>query len=63
MMTGKAEFALCADRSGANPRFLDTAPGNVILMRSPGFFSSNFQPFHFVRNITEERIVFGLRQK
>lgn len=61
-LVGKAEFALCDDRSGANPRFLDTSPGNMVIMRGPGFFHGNFQPFHFVRNITEERIVFGLRQ-
>ncbi len=62
-LIGKAEFAICDNRSGANPKFLDTMPGNVILLRAPGFFHSTFQPFHFVRNITEERIVFGLRQK
>ncbi|MDP3792151.1 MAG: dihydroneopterin aldolase [bacterium] len=62
-LIGKAEFALCNDRSGSNSKFLDTTPGNVIIMRAPGFFHSTFQPFHFVRNITEERIVFGLRQK
>lgn len=62
-LIGKAEFALCDDRSGANPRFLDTTPGNVVIMRGPGFMKSTFQPFHFVRNIIEERIVFGLRQR
>ena len=62
-LVGKAEFALCDDRSGSNPKFLDTTPGNVIILRAPGFFHSTYQPFHFVRNITEERIVFGLRQR
>ncbi len=62
-LMGKAEFALCDDRSGANPKFLDTTPGNLIMLRAPGFFHSTYQPFHFVRNITEKRIVFGLRQK
>lgn len=62
-LIGKAEFALCDDRGGLNPRFLDTKPGNMIILRAPGFFHSTYQPFHFVRNITEERIVFGLRQK
>ena len=63
VITGRAEFALCDDRAGNNPRFLDTTPGNVIIMRAPGFLGSHYQPFHFVRNVTERRIVFGLRYK
>lgn len=62
-LTGEAEFAVCDDRTGTNPKFMSTRPGNIILLRAPGFFRSSFQPFHFVRNITEERIVFGLRQR
>lgn len=62
-LIGEAEFALCNDRSGSSPKFLDTTPGNIIMLRAPGFFHSTYQPFHFVRNITEERIVFGLRQR
>lgn len=63
VLTGTSEFAICDDRLGTNPKFLDVKPGNVLILRGPGFFNSTFQPFHFVRNITEERIVFGLRQK
>ncbi|MEK9157601.1 MAG: dihydroneopterin aldolase [Patescibacteria group bacterium] len=62
ILAGTSEFAICEDRGGNNPKFLSTSPGNVILLRGPGFFHSTFQPFHFVRNITEQRIVFGLRQ-
>jgi hypothetical protein len=62
-LTGQAKFALCDDRAGTNPHYLDTTPGNVTLLRSPGFEGSNFQPFHFVSDVTERRIVFGLRQK
>lgn len=62
-LVGKAEFAVCDDRTGSNSKLIDTAPGNVTLLRAPGFFKSTSQPFHLVRNITEERIVFGLRQK
>lgn len=62
-LIGKAEFALCDDRRGSNPKFLDTTPGNIIMLRAPGFFQSTYQPFHYVRNIIEERIVFGLRQR
>lgn len=63
VLKGISEFAICDDRLGTNPKFLDVRPGNVLILRGPGFFNSTFQPFHFVRNIREERIVFGLRQK
>jgi len=63
ILTGQAEFAICDDRSGSNARFLDTMAGNLIILRGPGFLNSEVQPFHFVRNITHERIVFGLRQR
>jgi dihydroneopterin aldolase len=62
VLTGHAKFALCDDREGSNPRYLDTTPGNVIIMRAPGLFGSADRPFHFVSDITERRIVFGLRQ-
>ena len=63
ILKGKADYALCDDRSGSNPQYLDTTPGNVILLRGPGFMGSKHQPFHFVKNVTEKRIVFGLRQR
>lgn len=63
ILCGRANFAVCQNRTGSNPKFLDASPGNAIVIRGPGFFKSSFQPFHFVKNITEERIVFGLRQK
>lgn len=62
LITGKGSFALCDDRAGTNPIYLDTTPGNLILMRAPGFFGSTVRPFHFVNNITEERLSYGLRQ-
>ena len=63
ILKGRGEVALCKDRDGKNPEYLDTTPGNVIILRAPGFLGSEGRPFHFVKNITEERIVFGLRQK
>lgn len=63
ILTGKARFALCDDRAGSNPRYLDTTPGNVILLRAPGFLRSAERPIHVLSNIEEDRIVFGLRQK
>lgn len=59
---GKGRFFVCSDRSGSDSRELDASPGNVILMRAPGFFGQNERPFHYVRDIQETRYVFGLRQ-
>lgn len=63
ILAGKARVALCDDREGNNARDLDTTPGNVILLRAPGFLDSDFRPFHFVSDVSERRIIFGLRQK
>jgi len=63
ILKGAAKYALLDNRSGANPRSLDTSPGNVIILRGPGFLGSDYQPFHTVCDITEERIVFGIRQR
>jgi dihydroneopterin aldolase len=62
VLTGKAKFALCSDRQGNDPIYLDTTPGNVIIFRAPGFMGSDMRPFHFLSDVSEERIVFGLRQ-
>lgn len=62
ILTGTAKFGLCDDRAGNNPSFLDTTPGNIILMCSTGYRSTNFQQFHFVGNVTERRITVGIRQ-
>lgn len=63
ILKGKARYALCDDRAGSNPIYLDTTPGNVIILRGPGFLNSKYQPFHFLADVTEDRIVFGLRQR
>lgn len=62
-LTGSARFCLCEDRSGGHPMELNAAPGTVILLRAPGFQGSNRRPFHFVTDIKDLRIAFGLRQR
>jgi FolB domain-containing protein len=62
ILGGHAEFGLCSDRSSRNVKLLDTTPGNMILLRAPGFYHRNSQVMHVVRNVTTDRIVFGLRQ-
>jgi dihydroneopterin aldolase len=63
ILKGDAKYAICRDRSGSEPIFFDTTPGNVILMRGVGFYGRNDQPMHFVTDITSDRIVFTMRQK
>lgn len=63
VLSGKGRFYVCGDRSGANAREVRHGPGDVLLMRAPGFLGSSERPFHFVRAIREPRYVFGLRQE
>jgi hypothetical protein len=60
---GQGRFFVCTDRSGRDSIEIDAAPGNLILMRAPGFMGSQARPFHYVTEIPETRYSFGLRQK
>lgn len=62
ILAGKGNFWLCDDRKGTNAKMLCTMPGNVIVMRAPGFLGSDFRPFHSISDITERRIVCAMRQ-
>ena len=63
VLAGRGRFGVCADRSGNCAREIHNAPGELILIRAPGFLGSGARPFHFVGNITEARYVFGLRHE
>lgn len=63
VLEGKGRFYLCDDRAGKGAREIPHAPGDVLLMRAPGFQASAERPFHFVRDIQSPRYVFGLRQE
>jgi hypothetical protein len=63
IIEGQGRFAVCTDRSGREARVLDASPGNIILLRAPGFLSSSERPFHYVSDIQETRYTFGLRQQ
>ncbi len=62
-LTGNCRFSVCKDRDGKGAIALDSSPGNVILLRAPGFLKSEYRPFHVVTDIQGPRISFGLRQK
>lgn len=63
ILRGSAPFCLCDDREGSNPRVIDAEPGDLILMRATGFNRHEWNPFHFVGPVTEDRLTFGMRQK
>jgi hypothetical protein len=58
---GRGKFYLCDDRCGTNAKAIDSSPGNVILLKAPGFMDSS-RPFHYVNDIQTIRYTFGLRQ-
>jgi hypothetical protein len=62
-INGRGRFFICSDRSGKDSKEVDFPPGNLLLMRAPGFFGGNERPFHYVTDISETRYVFGLRQR
>ena len=63
VLQGEGRFYVCDDRAGHGAREIPHEPGDVVLMRAPGFLGSEERPFHFVRDIRSPRYVFGLRQE
>ncbi len=64
ILTGHGRFGITKERNKENPHLLDTHPGNVILLRAAGYRGAGQEtrPFHFIDQITEDRIVLGFRQ-
>lgn len=60
-LIGKGDLSICDDRAGNNPKKQDTTPGNLILLRAPGYAGMHVRPMHVVNNILEERIILGVR--
>lgn len=60
-LSGSARFYLCAARDGSGAREIPAPVGSAVIMRAPGFAGSRARPFHFVTEITAERLSFGLR--
>lgn len=61
VVSGDGRFCLCDDRSRAGEREIAAEPGDLLLMRAPGFAGLPERPFHFLDRITIERLSFGLR--
>lgn len=60
-LSGSARFFVCADRSGMGADEVDMPAGSLLLMRASGFAGRRDRPFHFVRDVSDERISLGLR--
>lgn len=60
-LRGAARFFVCADRQGNGAREVPAPPGHLLLMRAPGYLSDRPRPFHFLGEVTKERLSLGLR--
>lgn len=60
-IAGRARFFISGDRSGKNAREVPIPPGSLLLMRAPGFAGREDRPFHFLNEVSEERVCLGLR--
>jgi hypothetical protein len=61
ILSGEAEFGICADRAGHGGREIASPEGCLLLMRGAGFAGLETRPFHLLRNVRTQRVSFGLR--
>lgn len=61
VIEGQGRFYVSNDRQKSGQREIANLPGDVILLPGPGFKGMKERPFHYLEEITEERVVFGLR--
>lgn len=62
VLNGSGRFCVCRDRTGADAHEIPAKPGDLLLMRAPGFQGRRDRPFHFLSDITALRYSIGLRQ-
>ena len=61
ILTGQGRFFVCDNREGLNATEVPVKPGDALLMQAPDYAGQTRQPFHFLRDITERRVIVGLR--
>ena len=61
LLSGEGRFFVSSERSGDDAREIPWRPGEVLLMRAPGFAGRTDRPFHSLTDITAERYSVGLR--
>ena len=62
VLGGAGAFFVCADRQGRGLREVPADPGDMVLLRCPGFGDARERVFHGVRDIAAARYSLGLRQ-
>lgn len=62
VIDGEGDFFVCADRAGNGARRIPARPGDLLLMRGPGFDGSRYRPFHMLGEVTTNRLIVGYRQ-
>jgi len=62
ILYGEGDFYICPDRSGADARLIPAGPGDLLLMRAPGFDDSRHRPFHMLGEVRRARLIVGLRE-
>ena len=60
-LAGTARFFVCAERAGRGAREVPCPPGDLLLMRAPGFAGRRDRPFHYLSDVTQARLALGLR--
>lgn len=61
LLSGEGRFFVSETRSGNGAREIPWRPGELLLMRAPGFAGRDDRPFHYLNDITSERYSLGLR--
>ncbi len=61
LLSGEGRFFVSETRSGNGAREIPWRPGELLLMRAPGFAGRDDRPFHYLSDITSERYSLGLR--
>ncbi len=61
VFAGRGKFEVVADRSGADPRHIPNGPGDLLLMAAPGYGGQRRRPFHRLSEVSEPRVILGLR--
>jgi hypothetical protein len=62
-LSGRAKFYIYTDAARTRCHQLETRPGNVIIMRAPGYRNSDIRPVHFVTDVKGPRYSLGIRQE
>ncbi|WP_435105162.1 hypothetical protein [Arhodomonas sp. AD133] len=61
VLSGQGRFLVCDDRAGRGARQVAAQPGELILMRAPGFAASERRPFHAVVDVSGRRLTLAMR--